>query len=201
MFTPALLSLLCCPLDRAALEQGDGFLRCTVCGTIYNIHNGYAELLTSTAYAHSTQYLENEGGEILDYRDFGQPLLSAQVKNNLLNAYLQFKPTDIVLDLGCGNGKFAYWNRSKRIERGQWVLPGLPGKRMVEKPVYILTGSMVVENIFTIGGLGSQFVSSITSRDYTLIMGTTIFLAVLMVVANLLTDIVYTLVDPRIRLE
>jgi oligopeptide transport system permease protein len=66
---------------------------------------------------------------------------------------------------------------------------------------YILTGSMVVENIFTIGGLGSQFVSSITSRDYTLIMGTTIFLAVLMVVANLLTDIVYTLVDPRIRLE
>ena len=66
---------------------------------------------------------------------------------------------------------------------------------------YILTGSMVVENIFTIGGLGSQFVSSITSRDYTLIMGTTIFLAVLIVVANLLTDIVYTLVDPRIRLE
>ena len=66
---------------------------------------------------------------------------------------------------------------------------------------YILTGSMVVENIFTIGGLGSQFVSSITSRDYTIIMGTTIFLAVLIVVANLLTDIVYTLVDPRIRLE
>ena len=66
---------------------------------------------------------------------------------------------------------------------------------------YILTGSMVVENIFTIGGLGSQFVTSITNRDYTLIMGTTIFLAILMVVANLLTDIVYTMVDPRIRLE
>ncbi|MBQ7859932.1 MAG: ABC transporter permease [Faecalibacterium sp.] len=66
---------------------------------------------------------------------------------------------------------------------------------------YILTGSMVVENIFTIGGLGSQFVTAITNRDYTLIMGTTIFLAILMVIANLLTDIVYTLVDPRIRLE
>jgi oligopeptide transport system permease protein len=66
---------------------------------------------------------------------------------------------------------------------------------------YILTGSMVVENIFTIGGLGSQFVSSITNRDYTMIMGTTIFLAVLMVIANLITDIVYTVVDPRIRLE
>ncbi len=66
---------------------------------------------------------------------------------------------------------------------------------------YILTGSMVVENIFTIGGLGSTFVTSITNRDYTTIMAVTIFLAILMVVANLLTDIVYKLVDPRIKLD
>ncbi len=66
---------------------------------------------------------------------------------------------------------------------------------------YILTGSMVVENIFTIGGLGSTFVTSITNRDYTTIMAVTIFLAVLMVIANLLTDIVYKLVDPRINLD
>ncbi len=66
---------------------------------------------------------------------------------------------------------------------------------------YILTGSMVVENIFTIGGLGTSFVTSITNRDYTMIMATTIFLAVLMVIANLLTDIAYKLVDPRIDLE
>ncbi|MCD8333842.1 MAG: ABC transporter permease [Clostridiales bacterium] len=65
----------------------------------------------------------------------------------------------------------------------------------------ILTGSMVVESIFTIGGLGSKFVTGITNRDYTLIMATTIFLAVIMVVANLITDIVYKLVDPRIKLE
>ena len=63
---------------------------------------------------------------------------------------------------------------------------------------YILTGSMVVESIFTIGGLGSSFVTSITNRDYTTIMATTLFLAILMVVANLITDIAYTLVDPRI---
>lgn len=66
---------------------------------------------------------------------------------------------------------------------------------------YILTGSMVVENIFTIGGLGSSFVTSITNRDYSTIMAVTIFLAVLMVVANLLTDIVYKFVDPRITFE
>lgn len=66
---------------------------------------------------------------------------------------------------------------------------------------YILTGSMVVENIFTIGGLGSSFVTSITNRDYPTIMATTIFLAILMVVANLLTDIAYKLIDPRITLD
>jgi len=63
---------------------------------------------------------------------------------------------------------------------------------------YILTGSMVVENIFTIGGLGSAFVTSITNRDYTMIMAVTIFLACLMVIANLITDLLYKLVDPRI---
>ncbi len=63
---------------------------------------------------------------------------------------------------------------------------------------YILTGSMVIENIFTIGGLGSAFVTSITNRDYTTIMAVTIFLAILMVVANLITDICYKLTDPRI---
>ncbi len=63
---------------------------------------------------------------------------------------------------------------------------------------YILTGSMVVENIFTIGGLGTEFVTSITNRDYPTIMAVTLFLAILMVIANLLTDIAYKLVDPRI---
>ena len=65
----------------------------------------------------------------------------------------------------------------------------------------ILTGSMVVEAIFNLGGLGSKFVSAITNRDYTLIMATTIFLATVMVIANLITDIVYKIVDPRIKLD
>ncbi|MDO4616898.1 MAG: ABC transporter permease [Lachnospiraceae bacterium] len=65
----------------------------------------------------------------------------------------------------------------------------------------ILTGSLVVENIFTIGGLGSAFVESITKRDYTMIMGVTIFLAVIMVFMNLVSDLLYKLVDPRIKLE
>lgn len=66
---------------------------------------------------------------------------------------------------------------------------------------YILTGSLVIESIFTIGGLGSKFVECITNRDYPMIMGTTIFLATLMITVNLLTDIVYKVVDPRIKLD
>lgn len=66
---------------------------------------------------------------------------------------------------------------------------------------FIVTGSMVVEQIFAVPGIGRQFVSSINSRDYTMIMGTTIFLAALIVIMNLVTDILYKVVDPRIDFE
>lgn len=66
---------------------------------------------------------------------------------------------------------------------------------------YIITGSMVVETVFTIGGIGSKFVTAINNRDYTMIMATTIFLASLMVVANLICDLLYKAVDPRIQYD
>ena len=66
---------------------------------------------------------------------------------------------------------------------------------------YIVTGSLVVEKIFAVNGIGRAFVSSITDRDYPLIMGTTIVLATLIVVMNLVSDIMYKVVDPRINLE
>ncbi|SHI77399.1 ABC transporter permease [Thermoclostridium caenicola] len=66
---------------------------------------------------------------------------------------------------------------------------------------YTLTGSFVVEKIFTIPGLGNEFISSITGRDYTMIMGTTIFLASLVIIMNLVVDIAYKIIDPRIKLK
>ena len=66
---------------------------------------------------------------------------------------------------------------------------------------YIVTGSLVVEQIFAVPGIGREFVNSITNRDYPLIMGTTIVLASLIVIMNLLSDIMYKVVDPRITLE
>lgn len=66
---------------------------------------------------------------------------------------------------------------------------------------YIVTGSLVVEQIFAVSGIGRSFVNSITNRDYPLVMGTTIVLATLIVVMNLVSDILYKVVDPRIELE
>ncbi len=65
----------------------------------------------------------------------------------------------------------------------------------------ILTGGFVVEKIFTIPGLGSYFISSITNRDYPVIMGTTIFLAALVIMMNLIVDVLYGLIDPRIQMD
>lgn len=63
----------------------------------------------------------------------------------------------------------------------------------------LLTGSFVVENIFAIPGLGNFFVSSITDRDYTVIMGVTMFYSSLIIGMNCLVDIAYSFLDPRLR--
>lgn len=66
---------------------------------------------------------------------------------------------------------------------------------------FLLTGSFVVETIFSIPGLGSTFTSCIVNRDYPVIMGITIFLGVLIITFNLLTDIISAAIDPRIKLK
>ena len=66
---------------------------------------------------------------------------------------------------------------------------------------YIVTGSIVVDQIFAVPGIGRAFVNSITGRDYPLIMGTTIILACLIIIMNLVSDLLYKIVDPRIELD
>ncbi|MBR1478513.1 MAG: ABC transporter permease [Lachnospiraceae bacterium] len=65
----------------------------------------------------------------------------------------------------------------------------------------LMTGSFIIEKIFTIPGLGHEFVSAIPSRDYPLIMGTTIFLACFIIIMNVIVDIAYAFIDPRIKLK
>ena len=64
----------------------------------------------------------------------------------------------------------------------------------------LLMGSFVVEKIFALPGMGRFFINSITNRDYTAIMGFTLFYATILVVLVFLVDIVYSIIDPRIKL-
>ena len=66
---------------------------------------------------------------------------------------------------------------------------------------FMLTGSFVIESVFSIQGIGSAFVSCITTRDYPIIMGLTIFLGFLVITFNLITDILSAIIDPRIKLD
>ncbi len=66
--------------------------------------------------------------------------------------------------------------------------------------VAILTGSFVIEKIFAIPGLGNEFVVSVTNRDYTVIMCTTVFFSVLLLLSILVVDFIYGLIDPRIKI-
>lgn len=65
----------------------------------------------------------------------------------------------------------------------------------------ILTGSFVIEKIFAIPGLGSEFVTTITNRDYTVILGVTIFYSGFLMICNLIVDLLYVVIDPRIKLD
>jgi oligopeptide transport system permease protein len=67
--------------------------------------------------------------------------------------------------------------------------------------VYIITGSLVVEEIFVVPGIGEQFVTSVQVNDYSMILGTTIFFSVLFIIALLIQDVLYGIIDPRIRVS
>lgn len=66
---------------------------------------------------------------------------------------------------------------------------------------FLLAGAVVVENVFSVPGSGSLLVDSVFSRDYTVVQGTTLIYAVLVILINLLTDLAYPLLDPRVRLR
>ncbi len=65
---------------------------------------------------------------------------------------------------------------------------------------FLLTGSFVVESLFSIPGIGKEFVNAISNRDYTVVMGLSIFIGAAIIIANLIVDIICSFVDPRIKL-
>jgi oligopeptide transport system permease protein len=72
---------------------------------------------------------------------------------------------------------------------------------MAPLTIYIIVGSLVIEQIFAVPGIGEQFVQSVVVNDYSMILGTTIFFSVLFILALLIQDILYGVIDPRIRVS
>ncbi len=65
----------------------------------------------------------------------------------------------------------------------------------------LLTGSFVIETLFSVPGIGAEFVNSVSNRDYTLIMALTIFYGAFIIIANIVTDLITAAMDPRVRLK
>ena len=141
--------------------------------------------------------------------------------------WIGFGPAYLLPGLVLGLGTMAYIARLTRtsmleIKRQDYVrtarAKGLASKNVVSAhmlrnaliPIVtilgpaaadLVTGSIIIESIFGAPGLGREFVESISKRDYSVIMGTAIFYAVLVAIANVLVDLSYGIVDPRIRVR
>lgn len=116
MVSSDLLDIVRCPTcgDAGRLSREGEALRCPRCGEVYPIHSGYVDLMPRQgAFDHTSDYVtaEEELAGVLDYRSVGPPLLAAGVRQGVLQRLLRPRPTDRLLDCGCGNGKFALWNR------------------------------------------------------------------------------------------
>lgn len=106
------------------------------------------------------------------------------------------------------NQEYIKTARSKGLKTGKIIFKHALRNALIPVITYLgpqiaftLCGGFVVEKVFSIPGLGQYFVMSIQARDYPLIMGTTLFLATFIVIMNLIVDLLYKVVDPRINLE
>ena len=116
MVSPELLEIVRCPLcrDEGLLQpEGEG-LRCSRCGNAYARRPGYLDLLPPAGTSLTSRYVteQEEMAAALDYRRVGPPLLAAGVRQRMLRRMLRLQGNERVLDCGCGNGKFALWNRA-----------------------------------------------------------------------------------------
>ena len=91
------------------------------------------------------------------------------------------------------------WNILIRHALGNAILPVIT--YIGPLAASLLTGSFIVETIFAIPGLGQYFVTPIYNRDYTVILGVTVFYSTLIVVLNIIVDMIYPIIDPRVTTE
>jgi ubiquinone/menaquinone biosynthesis C-methylase UbiE len=114
MVPRALYRLLQCPTCGSRnLYVTDAGVHCGACRSLYPQQDGYLDLMPRDAdFDYVSKYVAEEAdmAEELDYRDIAPPLLAAGVRQRVLRRLLQLRPTDILFDNGCGNGRFGVWN-------------------------------------------------------------------------------------------
>ena len=84
--------------------------------------------------------------------------------------------------------------KKKLSKAGRWILDLI-------LIAALLTGSFVIERLFAIPGIGKYFVQSVGDRDYNVILGITVFFGIFVVVCNIIVDILYVVIDPRVKFE
>ena len=189
----------------AAYKRGswlDGFLRVM---TTLGVAVPTFVLATLLLYLFAVQlnWLPANSGSLTDIKSFIMPVISLSF---YYMCYIAKLTRTSMLD--AINQDYIRTARAKGVRTGKLILKHALRNSLIPVVTYlgpvcagIITGSFVVESTFSIPGLGKYFVQSILNRDYPVIMATTVVLSALVIIINLVVDIAYKLVDPRIQLS
>ena len=201
----ALAVLIGIPLGCiAAYKRGswlDGFLRVvTTVGVA--IPTFVLATLMLVFFAVHLGWLPVKSNTLPDFKSYIMPVISL---SSYYTCYVAKLTRTSMLD--AINQDYIRTARAKGVKTSKLVLKHALRNSLIPVITYlgpvtagIITGSFVVESTFQIPGLGRYFVQSVLNRDYTVIMATTVILSALVIVMNLVVDLVYRLVDPRITL-
>jgi len=201
----ALAVLIGIPLGCiAAYKRGswlDGFLRVvTTIGVA--IPTFVLATLMLVFFAVQLGWLPVKSNTLPDFKSYIMPVISL---SSYYTCYVAKLTRTSMLD--AINQDYIRTARAKGVKTSKLVLKHALRNSLIPVITYlgpvtagIITGSFVVESTFQIPGLGRYFVQSVLNRDYTVIMATTVILSALVIIMNLVVDLVYRLVDPRITL-
>jgi SAM-dependent methyltransferase len=112
MISPRLFDIVECPDCRKSIAPSADGARCSGCNRQFDTSRGYLDLRPAAAFAEQTKYLDAELHADARHEAIAPPLLGSRIRNDMLRRFLDLRPGDRVVDLGCGNGRAMAWNAS-----------------------------------------------------------------------------------------